>query len=1175
MPLDASMLRITEFLASNDNGLEDYDGDASDWIEIFNPGSEAVDLAGLHLTDNDSDLTKWTFPNGASVPAGGYRIVFASNKEDAIRPNGEIHADFALGAGGEFLALVAADGTTIIDQYSPEFPEQFEDVSYGRGMTPSGAARTLVASFAHAKAWVPTSSSQDAIWKSVGYNDALFNIAGQTGLGYETAPGDSVNFTAEIRTAVPSGTPALYVRVPFTLASLAGVDRLTLRMKYDDGFTAYINGVKVAAANAPDVPQWNSVSTSSRNDSAAEVFQDFDVSAVIPHLQLGQNILAIHGLNTSSGSPDMLFLPELVAKASSVDLPNQDGYFETPTPGYGNGQNFLGFTEQPTFGVPHGFYTSTQTVALTSPTAGAVVVYTTNGSTPTVSANLVPTNGTLYTGPINVSATTVLRAVAFKADHKPSDIAASTYLFLTDVLNQSPQGQTPAGWAPDGTNGQRMNYGMDPDIINLYGAQAVKDSLLSLPSISITTDLANLFNTSTGIFVNATFDGRDWERPASVELINPDGTEGFSVNAGLRIRGGYSRGDFNPRHAFRFYFRDEYGDSRLNYAMFGDEGVDTFDVLDLRAEQNYAWSTEGNLQNTHLREVFGRDLQRDLNDPYTRSRYYHLYIDGVYWGISQTQERVEEFYGESYFGGDEEDYDVLKSGLADVGGTQLNAGNDIAWNQLFTLAQNLANNPSGNANNYWRMQGLNPDGTRNPSLPVLLDVDNLVNYMLTIFYTGGFDSGISRFLADDKGNNWYGIYNRVAADQGFQFFIHDNEHSLGADGNYHGSQFIDRTGPFNNGNQSVYAQFNPGFLHQDLLAHPEYRQRIIEKVQEYFFNGGPMTPQASIARMQERIPHVEAAIIAESARWGDAQSPSPRTKANWQNEVNWLLNTYFPGRTNTVVGHLKTDGLYVVPPVITPGAGPVAIGSSFGISAPGAGVGTIYYSTDGVTDPRLAGGGVNTSSEVKVYGGPKMLDGDVTIKARFRTASGHWSTLVEASLEAVAMGDYDGNRVVDGGDFLAWQQQLGSSVDPVGSGADGNHDGVVNSNDLGVWGGKFGVAYTAASSANAAESAAAETHSLDAAHASLAGYDQITKLERGADQRSHSVRAYSKSFDPAHNVTDVSGGPSLSGDKSLVAWKLEEGGAFETGSLLPPDVAQFEPDAFWESVTPAEANWRE
>jgi hypothetical protein len=1163
MPLDASMLRITEFVASNDNGIADFDGDNSDWIEIYNSGAEAVDLGGLHLTDKDDDLDRWAFPAGTMLPAGGYRIVFASNK-DTVKPNGELHTNFALGASGEYLALVAANGATIIDEYAPEFPEQAEDVSYGPAMTPTGAGTTLVASFAQGKAWIPTSSSQDSTWMNLGYNDAAFNISGQTGFGYESNPGDPVNFTAELRTNVAAGTRSLYVRIPFTIASLTGIDRLTLRMKYDDGFTAYVNGVEVAAANAPDTPQWNSASTGVRGDADAKVFQDFDVSAIIPQLKVGQNVLAIHGLNSSNTSGDFLILPELVAQASTIAALTREGFFETPTPGYGNGQNFLGFAGEPTFSVPHGFYNSTQSVALSSTTPGAVIVYTTNGSTPTVNASLVPTNGTLYTGPINVSATTVIRAIAFKAEHKPSDIAASTYLFLNDVLNQSPLGQTPAGWAPDGLNGQRMNYGIDPDIINLYGAQAVKDSLLSLPSISITTDLANLFNASTGIYVNATNDGRDWERPASVELIDPNGDPGFSVNAGLRIRGGYSRGDFNPRHAFRFYFRSEYGDNKLNYPLFGDEGVDEFDVLDLRSEQNYSWSSEANPQNTHLREVFGRDLQRDLDEPYTRSRYYHLYVDGVYWGVSQTQERVEEFYGESYFGGNEADYDVLKAGLADVGGTQLNAGNDTAWNQLFVRAQNLANNPAANANNYWTMQGLNPDGTRNLSLPVLLDVDNLIDYMLIIFYTGGYDSGISRFLGDNQANNWYGIYNRVAADQGFQFFIHDNEHSLGAESNYHGTQFIDRTGPFNNGNQSVYAQFNPQYLHQDLLSHPEYRQRVIEKVQEYFFNGGPMTPAASIARMQERIPQVEAAIIAEAARWGDAQSPTnPRTKADWQNEVNWLLNTYFPGRTNTVVNQLKNDGLYVVPPSLNPNGGTVSIGSLLSMSAPGGGAGTIYYTIDGVTDPRLVGGSVNPSSAVKTYATPTPINGSVTVKARFRTTTGNWSTLVEATFTAAATGDYDGDLVVDGSDFLVWQRQLGSAASPVGSGADGDRNGVVDAGDLAAWRSRFGSQYSAVGAATSAGAVGAESTSLDAAYASLAAYDEIVK-SAAVNLKSESY-AHSPRKSPVAAATPWTSSRLLNDDIILVSTDDSE----SLDAFLPATDA-----AFAEESPDLTTNWQ-
>jgi hypothetical protein len=308
---------------------------------------------------------------------------------------------------------------------------------------------------------------------------------------------------------------------------------------------------------------------------------------------------------------------------------------------------------------------------------------------------------------LSISSTTTVRALAVKAGFQPSFVEASSYIFVNDVINQSPAGQVPAGWAPNGVNGQEINYGIDPDIINLYGATAVKNSLLSLSSFSITTDLANLFDPTTGIYVNANNRGISWERLANVELINPDGS-GFEVNVGLRIRGGYSRNDFNPKHAFRFYFRSDYGDGKLEYPLFGDEGADEFDVLDLRTEQNYSWSSSGDTQNTFVREVFGRDTQADMGSEYTRSRYHHLYINGVYWGVFMTQERVEEFYSETYFGGDQDDYDIVKSGLGDVGGTEISEGNDIAWRQLFDYGQALAANPVANANVYWTMQGLNP-----------------------------------------------------------------------------------------------------------------------------------------------------------------------------------------------------------------------------------------------------------------------------------------------------------------------------------------------------------------------------------------------------------------------------------------------------------------------------------
>jgi hypothetical protein len=1042
--LDASQLRITEFVASNDDSLADYDGDSSDWVELYNTGTTAVSLAGLYLTDNGGNKTKWQFPaESGSVEAGGYRVVFASSK-NTIKPNGEIHTSFNLSAGGEYLALVNSDGITVIDQFAPEFPEQYEDVSYGRSMLSTGVSTTLVATGAQSKSWIPSSNIYDATWTGVSFNDAAFTIVGPTGIGYENNPGDGVNFTAEIGRTIPNtNISSVYSRISFNLSTLAGVDRLKLRMKYDDGFVAYINGHRVAEGLAPEVSQWNSLSTGLRDDSLSEQFVDFDVSEVIPFLQVGQNVLAIHGMNNVTTSSDMLISPELIASSAQIVVPDDIGYFENPTPGYGNGDTSVaGFVSDPVMSVPHGFYTSTQSVSISTTTPGTIIVYTTNGSTPTVNASLGVTNGILYSGPITVSSSTTLRASAFKLDWKPSFVTASSYFFTSDIIGQSSNGQVPGpGWAANGLNGQEINYGIDPDILSLYGTRAVSEALLSLPSISITTDLANLFNASTGIYVNATNRGKPWERPASVELIDPLGEEeGFMVNAGLRIRGGYSRNDFNPKHGFRLYFRGEYGAGHLEYPLFGDEGADEFNVLDLRTEQNYSWSSEGNLQNSFVREVFSRDAMRDLGQEYTRSRYYHLYLNGQYWGIYMTQERVEEYYSETYFGGSETDYDIVKHGLNDVGGTELAAGNDAAWRALFDYGQLLAANPNANANIYWTMQGLNPDGTRNPSLPVLLDVDNLIAFMGILVMTGGYDSGISQFLGDNQANNWFGVYNHTTADQGFQFYVHDNEHSLGAGYPDHSTLTIDRTGPFNNGNQNNYAQQNPQYLHQDLLGHPEYRQKFIDFVQKNFFNGGALTASNNIARLMERVSQVDAAIIAEAARWGDSKVNPPRNKSNWQNEINWLVNSYFPVRNNYVLAQLRNDGLFTNfnAPSFNQFGGDVPQGFELTMTAS---PGTIYYSLDGVTDPRKIGGGVNSAATV--YTGAIPLSGTVTVKARLLSTSGAWSGLVETSFNVQGLtGDFDGDGDVDGRDFLAWQR--GESAAPL------------SSTDLTDWQGNYG-----------------------------------------------------------------------------------------------------------------------
>jgi len=127
---------INEFLASNRRGLLDGDGKSSDWIELYNAGSEAVSLAGWYLTDSKNDLKKWPFPPDTVLGAGEYLLVFASEKsvDNYVDRDGYLHTNFAIEKGGEYLALVNPGGR-VIHEYDTEFPPQQTDISYGMWQT--------------------------------------------------------------------------------------------------------------------------------------------------------------------------------------------------------------------------------------------------------------------------------------------------------------------------------------------------------------------------------------------------------------------------------------------------------------------------------------------------------------------------------------------------------------------------------------------------------------------------------------------------------------------------------------------------------------------------------------------------------------------------------------------------------------------------------------------------------------------------------------------------------------------------------------------------------------------------------------------------------------------------------------------------------------------------------
>ena len=121
---------ITEFMADNESGVPlDEDGEATDWIELHNPTGIAADLDGYYLTDDPGNLTKWRLP-AVSLAPDAYLVVFASGNDRPVAGS-ELHTNFSLAADGEFLALVKPDGTTIVTEFSPTYPDQKPDVSFG------------------------------------------------------------------------------------------------------------------------------------------------------------------------------------------------------------------------------------------------------------------------------------------------------------------------------------------------------------------------------------------------------------------------------------------------------------------------------------------------------------------------------------------------------------------------------------------------------------------------------------------------------------------------------------------------------------------------------------------------------------------------------------------------------------------------------------------------------------------------------------------------------------------------------------------------------------------------------------------------------------------------------------------------------------------------------------
>jgi len=235
-------------------------------------------------------------------------------------------------------------------------------------------------------------------------------------------------------------------------------------------------------------------------------------------------------LNDPSGAAVSVFDPYFPVQQTDISFglfENSYISFLVPTPGAVNLQTGGTLLSAPVFSRAHGFYDTPFNLEISCSDNEAKIYYTTNGSNPDA------TRGVLYSGPISIATTSIIRAIAIKDNQLPGKIATQTYLFLENVIHQAnnPAGY-PSEWGPykDLPGNAIADYEMDPEMMaDPVFANLVKDALLDLPTMSLITDKGLLFSNSQdpdtgGIYIytgpSETSLGIGWERPVSLEYFD-------------------------------------------------------------------------------------------------------------------------------------------------------------------------------------------------------------------------------------------------------------------------------------------------------------------------------------------------------------------------------------------------------------------------------------------------------------------------------------------------------------------------------------------------------------------------------------------------------------------------------------------------------------------------------
>tara|TARA_Y100001935_G_scaffold223573_1_gene199125 strand:- start:23709 stop:26729 length:3021 start_codon:yes stop_codon:yes gene_type:complete len=509
-----------------------------------------------------------------------------------------------------------------------------------------------------------------------------------------------------------------------------------------------------------------------------------------PHLnfKLSSGGEGVYITAPDSSNADSLIFPELRTDESYGRTPGDLSnllFYSDPTPGSANSTTgYSGQLPTPELTPEGGFFTRSVTVSLADTSMADYVYFTLDGTDPTTSSSLFGKDPRFF------NFTTTLKVKAIKDGMLPSDVVAQTY--FTSVSH-------------------------------------------SLPVISLVTDPDLFFDETTGIYVEGPDSNepnftKDIEIPVHIEYYDEEGNQGFSANAGAKIYGAYSR-NFAMK-SLSVFFRGQYGLSELEYPLFKEKDINTFQSFILRNAGN-------DFGGAHMRDaVMTTIVKNDIDIDVQAYQPAVVYINGDYWGIHNIREKINEHYVEANYGIDADDVNVIENGETPEAsnGSAEDFINLMAYLETADLSQ--------------------PE--QYESVTSQIDLDNYIDYMvIEIFYANTDWPGTNVKLWKPRGDSSQWRWWLYDTDHGFNLYSGEGDYNL---------DMIEHT---TQTQESLLKYSNPlwsTLLFRKLLENPSFKQQFVTRMADMM--NTVFVPERMIAVIDSLQARIAPEMAKHESRWG-------------------------------------------------------------------------------------------------------------------------------------------------------------------------------------------------------------------------------------------------------------------------------------------------------------------